>query len=356
MTDVITDTQTEGSLVVSGPIWESLCDYFTKSGESLIDLQIERVSTRRHSEISIVRGRSDRASRRYVVKRIRPSPLDSGTLPLNQAAVEYDTLSTFYPRFENIDNCSVLKPVACISEHNTLITEYVEGTALSDELKYLHYFSSLARFRQLKEYFRLCGMWLEHLQEIAGVAVSNDLDYEYFLTHCDERLAWLEANSTSHIPVGFRKAVMDYLEDLASSSKGVDIPMTGRHSDFGPWNILCHDGQITVLDFVGYRTDPLPMNILSVLVYMDSQKRGLANSRRRIDKLTRSFLDGFGPLPSMPQPVILICEAFHRIISLGSAATPMQTHCIKQLERTRCIKKQVKWFLQRPAKSNLWHV
>jgi hypothetical protein len=339
---------------ISNTVWDDLYNHLQGAGETLIEIEIENVVYRPFSEILYILGRTEQSLHRYVVKRTKPSSFDARTLPPKQAQAEHEILSRLHREFEHVDHCSVPKPVTYNGEHDILITEYVEGEVLTNRLKYLHYFSSSEGFDQLKTLFRFCGEWLRHLRDIVGISVNQELDDAYICAHCDERLAWLETGGFRQVPRGFRQAVMSYLEKLLASSRGLDIPMGGQHADFGPWNILCHRDQITVLDFVGYRVDPLPMSVMSMLVYVDTKIRGLANNKRRIVELKESFMAGYGPLPLVPQAVVLVCEAFQRVINLASAAKSERVRHIKKYERYACIRDQINWFARNPRESSLW--
>ena len=102
---------------------------------------------------------------------------------------------------------------------------------------------------------------------------------------------------------------------------------TGNHTDFGPWNTLVGSEGVTVIDFFGSREGPIPLDILSVLVHLESIGYGIANSGSRIRTLREQFLEGFGPLPNVPQPLVLLCEAQQRIIQIAGAVIARMGTC-----------------------------
>ena len=135
------------------------------------------------------------------------------------------------------------------------------------------------------------------------------------------------------------------------------ILVSGRHGDYGPWNAIANHHGVTVIDFFGYREDPLPVDILSVLVMFDSIKYGLANSAARLDALAGRFLAGIGSLPDLPAELVLLCEAQQRMLRLAGAVDDNPKRPIRwpeTWERSRSITANVAWFSNRPKVSSLW--
>ena len=89
--------------------------------------------------------------------------------------------------------------------------------------------------------------------------------------------------------------------------------VSGRHGDFGHWNIMINSEGVTIFDFLGYTLEPTPYDPIKILISLESWKKHPAYSKKRIDELRASFLDGYGNLFAVPVVVAKICEIYHRV-------------------------------------------
>ena len=103
------------------------------------------------------------------------------------------------------------------------------------------------------------------------------------------------------------------VDQLVGDLRGVEIPMAGRHSDFGPWNMLVSANKLTVLDFHDYDIGPAPEDVMKIIVHLDRSSRYLTSSGARYSLLLQSFLAGYGRPPNSPQPLITLLEIMERV-------------------------------------------
>ena len=118
---------------------------------------------------------------------------------------------------------------------------------------------------------------------------------------------------------------------------------------------------MTVIDFFGFCEAPVPVDILCMLVYLESIGHGIANSGSRIRTLRNRFLAGLGPLPAVPTALVLLCEAQHRIQQIAGAALLRKgggrqrpVHWAEDWERSRALAAHVNWFLVQRERPSLW--
>jgi len=206
----------------------------------------------------------------------------------------------------------------------------------------------------LKEHYHNCGRWLRHFKEFTGVHVAGEEAMQGVVDRCDYRLSLIEDLDDSRCPRNLRGKVMGYVYEQLSQLKGEKISVSGRHGDFGSWNIIVGPSGVTVIDFLGYGEDPFPVDILKMLMNFEDEKKYLAYSPRRIEALRKSFLEGFGPLPIVPTPVLAICEAFHRICSVLACLSSRETRMHRRIERRLCLKANLEWLTNERERKLLW--
>ena len=334
-----------------------------QSGEHLKSIETVRIISRPYSEISILSISTDIGSYRLVLKRITKNPLNAEifvTEP-DQAVVEHKILTRLYENFSAVDGCFVPRPIAVLPELDAHVMEYVDGHDLDQDLRSVHYFSRQVEFRKLQDHLFLCGRWLRHFQQFTGIQHADPSILDRILAHCDHRLQVIEESGDRRCPKDFRRKATEFIEDKVRKLSDTKILATGCHSDFGPWNTLAGPQGVTVIDFFGYRQAPLPVDVLSMLVFLNCLRYGIANSESRIRRLRERFLAGLGPLPDVPQPLVLLCETQQRIMQIAIAvlARSGEGHMRpirwpESWEQSRSLSANIKWFQMRQQKSSLW--
>ncbi len=334
---------------------EKLSRYFLEqSGKNLRGVEVIRVWPRPFSTTCLLAAHTDRGSQRFVVKQIMEHPLNASivTEP-NQAALEFDLLARVHPKFAEVEHCSVPRPVAMLPDIDAFIMEYAEGHLLAEDLYYLHPFTSPAKFLQLQEHFRQCGRWLRHFQTFTGRRTADAGALDGVLIHCRDRLRRIEESGDRRLPADFKKTAEKIIDRLVEELENCEIPVARSHGDFGPWNILAGPDGVTVIDFYGSRDTPIYVDILNVLIYLESIGHGIANSRSRVRKLRERFLAGVGTLPQAPPPLVLLCEVQQRIMRTAGAVTLKNGRPFQRMKSSRALRAHVKWIASRPMKSSL---
>ncbi len=335
----------------------ALADYLeTNEDDCLKGFEIAAINPRPFSTIVHLKITTSRANKKLVMKTINQHPFNKAiTDRENQAVVEYNVLKNLYPKFEKVQKCSVPKPVLVMPDSETLLTEFVEGNLLLDQLGYARYFSSRKEFQELKENYYYCGRWLKYLKEFTGIRKAGAEALAGILERCKNRLRLIEDLHDPRCPTDFRNKVTEYLQEQVSKLSGEEILVSGRHSDFGPWNIMIGPQGITVFDFLGYQEDLFAVDIIKMLMNFEDERLYLAYSRNRIKGLRDSFLEGFGPLPYVQEAVLIICETFYRVCSVFGCLTSTGERFHRRIERNLCLRNNLGWVLNhQPQNKLLW--
>jgi hypothetical protein len=334
-----------------------------QSGERLKNLETIQTISRPYSVVSILAVSTDVESYLLVLKRYTNNPLNSEIIVTDpdQANNEFNILKHLNTCFSTVEGCSVPHPIAVIPELDAYVMKHVDGHDLVQDFWAVHYFSRRAAFNQLQEQMRFCGLWLKHFQQFTGTQHSDPSILDRILGHCDSRLRTIEESGDPRCPRDFRRNAIQFIEDQVKSLSDTEILVTGCHSDFGPWNTMVGPNGVTVIDFFGYHHAPFPVDVLSVLVNLECLRYGIANSASRLRKLREHFLLGLGPLPKVPQPLVLLCEAQRRIITMTTAVLVRsgeeQLRRIRRVEfweQSRSLSANVKWFQMGYQESSLW--
>jgi len=318
--------------------------YREEKGEALDRVEVTRVERRSFSGITFLSAHTRRGSDRLVVKQICKHPLNAAIVPEpDQAVVEFKILQRLYAGFADLENCSVPRPLLVIPEIDALVIEHVEGHLLADDLRYVRYFASRARFRELQQRFYDCGCWLRRLWEVTGIRRGDATAVQGIVTRCQDRLRMIEQSGDRRIAHGFCARARELIEAQVRALADEEIPITGRHGDFGPWNILAHSKGIVVLDFYGYREDPLPVDVLKMHTYLEAVAHGVVTSRRRVAALQERFLAGVGTLPQVPSSLLTLCEAADRVGNMAGTAAAVSDTTSRRIERRLALRADLRW-------------
>jgi Ser/Thr protein kinase RdoA (MazF antagonist) len=133
------------------------------------------------------------------------------------------------------------------------------------------------------------------------------------------------------------------LQRLAQKIGNEEIIVTGRHGDFGPWNVLARPDCVTVVDFFGYQDDPPVMDVMNMLLALEHERRSLTASPARALALRRSFLEGYGEIPDVQESVLLMCEVFQRICGVHDGLNQGQGRLHRRWQKHRSLSANIRW-------------
>jgi hypothetical protein len=323
--------------------------------DSLKDFEIISINPRPFSTIVHLRMVTSGMNKQLIMKTVSHHPVNKAiTDQDNQAVVEYNILRNLHKKFRKVEKCSVPAPILVVPETESYLTEFVEGKLLVDEFRYARYFSSQEGFEGLREHYYLCGRWLKHFQEFTGMHYEDWGSLAGVIEQVNHRLKLIDESRNPYCPKNLRAKVTEFVQSQLSQMSGSKILVSGRHGDFGAWNIMAGPQGITVFDFLGYRMEPVAVDILKMLMNFEDEKRYLAYSKGRIDILKNNFLEGFGTLPDVPAPVLAICEVLHRVSSVYGCVSAKEEKLHRKIERYLCLKANLEWLISDKGKRYLW--
>jgi len=334
----------------------TLADHIASNGDRLASCELEHVICRPYSTVTFLAVRTGTECKRLVAKTtVNHSHNKRIVERENQALLEYEVLERLYASFQELEGCSVPRPLVVMPEIDTYVMEFVEGGVLADYSKHTRYFALRGSFESLQRHYSLCGRWLKHFQQTTGTYEGDVRAIEPVVQRCGELLKRLVKENPGRRWGSLAGRVMNDLERELKLLGDDAVPLSGRHGDFGPWNVLASDKGITVIDFFGYRDEPVPLDVLRMLVYLDDEKRCLTNSAKRIALLRERFLEGYGPLPPVPAPLAIICETQQRLVGLVDAHRIRKTGRVHQRVAAHfSIKAHVGWLTERAKQEPLW--
>ncbi len=309
------------------------------------DVEVEQVVDRPFSSVAFLRVVTPAGIDRLVMKRIEHNPVNKAIIDSeNQALVEYNILTFLHEKFKSVQKCHVPRPLLAIPEKDTYIMEFVDGTNLMDEFRYANYFSSRRAFRSLREYCYLSGLWLRSFQEFTGERPGGKEAFDTTLERCEYRIRVLEDGNDPRWPKGLGRRIMGYLrEQMDHVCAAGMVTVTGRHGDFGPWNMIVGRQGVTVIDFLGYKLDLIPTDYLKMQMFLENSSREFACANRRIEDLKECFKAGYGKTPLVPKPIVASCEILHRVCNVFGFITSPAGRFHHRLEQNRCIKANLDW-------------
>lgn len=323
-----------------------LGDYYVSVfREPLQNLKPFKVVERPFSLVLFLQARSPSGVRRFVAKKVVHHPSNvSVTREKNQAVIEYELLTKLHAVYRQVPSCSVPQPILVVPEEEMYVMSFVEGELLADRLRYSRLFSSARGFEELCQSYFDVGTWLRYFQEATGVRQSTPGSFESVLNRCQERLQFLEQSAQGRIPTRFCTAIWNWLAEKVRGLNANPVEVAGRHGDFGPWNVIAGAGGITVIDFLGYREEPVYVDVAHWLMTISDEKLGFLSSARKVCALRRQFLLGYARDIDFSSPAFMICEAVQRIISMLGCVEHPTKRLHHRIEAQRRFKRHVRWF------------
>jgi hypothetical protein len=289
-----------------------------ETGHPLSQLELVQVNKRDFSLVLILSAESAMSRRKLVLKKVVHHPINiKVTKSQNQAVVEFEILKQLHHRFQSIEGCAVPYPVAVFPQEETFIMEYVEGNLLSKQLDDARYWGLPSRFNELERSYFLLGKWLNHFQTVTGIEYGGYEIFSDLFARCDIRLQAIADCPALSCSKEFVSRTLRYLKEQSLAVSDNGIPISGRHGDFGDWNIMVNAGKVTVFDFLGYAKEPIAYDVLKVLTRLQALKLNPLYNPFRIDRLQAQFLKGYGVVPCTPIPALIICEIYHKICTIA---------------------------------------
>jgi hypothetical protein len=232
------------------PKFQRLRSFPEELRESLFGLPVFR----RQEPLRVVPRRT-RRTERSTVYQIEISSLSSTdtywvkvhTRGHGHARKEYELLTDLRCRLSHLSEAIAVEAVACLDEHDALITRHAAGTHLSSLLRNgfcPSLFSRATARRRARECY-IAGVWLGHLHGLDRIASSPE-DVSRALSTLGEVLERDEHRW--RLPAQLRDQVGAATRRLIGQVGPGDLEPVRSHGDYGTHNILRGDKRLVILD------------------------------------------------------------------------------------------------------------
>ncbi len=280
---------------------------------ALLHWQVVGRWTRLYSEVHLIELKTTATTRRLIAKRAVRQPANAKYFGRGDVARrELQALQQAEDAVAIVPNCNVPRAYGIVAGDDWLLMEYVSGAELDRQLVGARWLTTRDRQRGAERHFERLGTWLQAYQRASSTALDVTV-LDETLDQCQRRLVDLVATSSISADVSLH--IIARLQDL---HRQIDKTIEGSqcHGDFGPWNVLVCENQLTVIDFFCHHLDSIWIDPLNVVTYLQTQRPSVTLSRRRVEGLRDAFLHGYGRRLEMARPELRLCLAYQQICRL----------------------------------------
>ena len=338
----------------------------------LVDVQVAKVIKRPFSEIRFLDVSTQSGACRVVAKSTVRDPMNRPFWDRQvQATVEYEILDHLYGQFEQLQGLSVPRPLCVIPELDTFVMQHISGSELVAQHRALRSFSSAANFQALEQNYRALGGWLGSFQEFTKPGHGDESHLQGIVERIQLRLEKIDAAGDSRIPAELLSHVNRRMETLVQQAAGEEIPIAGRHGDFGPWNVMVSHTEISdqnhiagshrvanelvVLDFMGYAREPRPLDAINLLLFLKHESHSIVASGRRARALQHSFLKGLNWQLPCSVPLLQLCELHARVYAVWGCLSTPGHRWHHRSQQKKHLRDSIAWLLHDSA-PGVWHL
>ncbi len=279
-------------------------------------LKIEPVEYRRHPYSNTARVRIHHAGgaiTAYVkILRLKSGSADHLDAMRRRVVNEFEAAAVVYRGFAGESEPAAVWPLGCLPEHLASVTAEAPGEPLVHLLeREAAWHPSRERLAALRSVHAKIGAWVRRFQALkpSTGTVCRDEMTEYL----DIRLKRLVRHPRARFSEADRTRLLEYCEAKCRQVRDEDLREVWTHADFGPSNVLVHDGQVTVLDFAMAREGM----VLNDVARMYTQLEWFAAKPKfrlgTIRALQQALLAGFDPQLTVDAPLFKVMVLQHRI-------------------------------------------
>lgn len=321
------------------------------------DLVVEEAYRRPFSLVFFLRVENQGERLRLVAKKPLPhDDIKNIVETSNQAAVEFGILKDLYPRYCGVEGCSVPRPFLLLEEEEVLVMERAGGQDLNYACRGARFFSGGKTFSLVKEAYRNCGKWLHHLQSFTGVSYESSDALDTLGEKLRFRTRRLSGCGLPGAGVRLEMELLSVFENTLSRLKkeGAKVPVSGRHGDFGGWNVLVDGTGVTVIDFLGYERDVAALDFVKFLLSTSEKEHRLLYPRRRIGELVESFIEGYGEPPKTHAEVFFLCELYYRTAAVTGLLEQKHSRIDRKIDGAAILKSHLEWLKDAAGRGFTW--
>ncbi len=300
-------------------------------GERVLDIEVLAEASHPNSRIQRLRFTTTKARRTLYVKFLHPDQVDGrsnrGDLEFKkrQVQTEFDVLNTLFARFASSEELGVVRPVACFPEKLALVTEEHPGVSLETKIGCSKVYSGSSAIRHAVRLCFQCGKWLKMFQGFLPAPEAHGFDSWEIVDYCRVRLGILEERRPKEVPGKLAAKVLAVLAQDVGSFRGGQGAVTGRHNDYGPYNMIVDGERLVVLDFAGFSYGPKVCDFVKFWSVLERMRSSPLASGNTVAAFQEAFVDGYGSRPEPESAGFRACRLAGYLDKMGDIVLDWHT-------------------------------
>jgi hypothetical protein len=298
--------------------FETVFDEIRSKGLEMIPgqarLEVLEYRTHPYSYIARVRIHGDTTAITAFVKLLRLKNDSASHLDAMRRRVhnEFEAASTVHRGFAGGPGGAAVQPLACFPEYLALVTAEAAGDPLNEVLeRHAGWNLTIDRLDALRAVHSKVGGWLRKFQALRPG--GGTLPRERLLEYVDIRLKRLVRQPKAKFSEADRTLVLRYVDAKSRQVCDADLRETWTHADFGPSNVLVHNGEVTVIDFAMAGGGTMLNDVARMYTQLEWFAAKPKFRAATIRALQQALLSGFDPHLTEETPLFELMVLQHRI-------------------------------------------
>ena len=172
--------------------------------------------------------------------------------------------------------------------------------------------SPMSAAEEARQYCMLAGRWLSHFQEKVDPGRHEPMTPERFLARIEREVIVVNEAAPPVLSEAECRAIRAKAWALIRTFQPRDFRTSARHSDFAPWNVLCHDGRVCVIDYADLAQGSCYFDAWQFIDSMQVLGNRVLTRRSRVDLLKEVFARECGLVgegsPAVAEYFSLLCK------------------------------------------------
>ncbi|HHL71938.1 MAG TPA: aminoglycoside phosphotransferase family protein [Bacteroidetes bacterium] len=212
---------------------------------------------------------------------------------LARIKTEFDIAQELSEHFTTVEHIHVVQPMALFPDKATVVTWESPGEPLSTLIeKKARLWPAAQAIEEIEQYMHLSGKALATMQKLTRT--EELFDPAALRDYVDIRLQRLVKIRSARFSEAMREQVLNTFDRLIPEIPQEHLWVCGKHGDFGAFNILAGNGEVTLTDFTMYG----PGSPYIDVSYFIHRLRGFLHKPTYrpeiIARFEQAFVDGYG--------------------------------------------------------------
>lgn len=206
---------------------------------------------------------------------------------------EYKILNKLNDRYIFVSNLGVVKAVSFNKKYNALITISEPGNNFS---YYLNIETRLGfnknKHNKVLYYCSLAGRWLREFHIVTFYEESN-FNISPIIDICNKKLNYLLDTNSIFITKKVKDNVIKSCLFIYNEIDCKKTPISLRHADFSPHNMIIREDDLTVLDFTTSHNESIYYDLCNFLCSIDYLRFDLRSNSKLCKVMKVNFIDEY---------------------------------------------------------------